>query len=149
MDNDYINFSNNFWEYYLDGMPQGITESSTTHNSIFIWAKSVPKGFDRGITFTVDSEAQTKEKTINLWKEGIVFDQYDAKRLISIHQDRLSKAKSNIINKILVKNPLLNEKENVISDLGVALNKQIDKDPNIYKNPKIKNNINEKLTELG
>ena len=110
-DDNYLNNADDIWNFYENGMPQEITQSSTAPACIFIIPQFIPKDKDPTITIPVVNRTKTVATLMEYQNQGYVFNKNDTKRTVSIHKRYLKDAKDNFINLILKNgNPFIDDK---------------------------------------
>jgi hypothetical protein len=100
-------------------------------------------------TIFVNTEKQLADELTGYLMQGYVFDVGDATVTCSIHQNRLRDARRDLLALLTASQRSVYQLQTVISNLGVALNMQIDKHPSVFGNKTLPDNINEKLRYLG
>lgn len=95
------------------------------------------------------SDEQVKAELYSLVDAGYAFTEQDVARTVSIHQNRLKEAKSKLLKEVLPKPYNAYARQDVVLNLGIALNLQVDIDPVIHGNITVGDNIAEKLRTLG
>jgi hypothetical protein len=135
--------------YHSHQMNEIFTVSSTATNCLVVNAKTFPAAGTSSVLLFYRSDDQVQAELCSLLETGYAFTEEDVSRTVSVHQSRLKEAKQRLLAEVLPKPFNAFAREDVIMNLGVALNLQVDVDPLIHNIPSIKDNILEKLWALG
>ncbi len=135
--------------YYEGTLKESITVSSTADSCIFSIARSYPPGSPSSVTIFVESETQLENELQSYANQGYCFSLEGTYTTRSIHQKRLRDARRKLLEIIGQKKPPVYDVQTAISNIGIALNTQINKDKMIQNNKSVGNNINSKLKAIG
>lgn len=134
--------------YHNNTFQVSMIESTTATTCVHIIPKKLPDNGYNDLTIFYHNDDQLKFELTSLLQQGYFFTSENVKRACSIHQLKLKEVKSILINNIIMQNPTPYDIQQVILLCGIALNLQIDKNPIIFNNQSICDNINHKLSEL-
>jgi len=135
--------------YHKRKLHQVVTESCTCGNALFISPQQIPPAGNSSIIIFAQNDSQMSFELLSLFDEGYYFEPKDVQCTRSLHQSRLHDAKELLISNVLINNPSVYDINRVISDMGIALNMQVDKNYLIYNQRSVPDNINQKLEILG
>ena len=135
-------------KYHQNQLDPIMTNSCTASSCLQVVPHFVPQNHADQILIVYKNDDALFLELKALFLQGYKFSDTDIKITQSIHQHRIRMAKEYLINNILGKNPTPFEIQEVVSQSGIALNLQIDKDIVLEKKYK-GNDINEKLKALG
>ena len=128
--------------YHSNRMKEELTVSSTA-GCLIVRVNDSP---GKSVDIPYRNDDQVVKDLGDLIKTGHIFSVDDVSLAVSIHQNRLQDAKAKLLNEVLRKPNNAYARQNVISDLGMALNLQIDKNPLVHN--KRVYDISEKLKLL-
>ncbi len=135
-------------KYHDYTLPVSMTESCTATSCVHIIPDKVPsKGF-ANLTVFFQNDNQFKTELMSLYDQGYEFSFGSVRVTCSVHQMRLRDAKEVLLRNVLEKNHTTYDIQKVISNCGIALNYQIDKNPVVFGNKGIKDDIYDKLKAL-
>jgi hypothetical protein len=133
--------------YRLYLLPVVTTVSTTCTSCIHIDASRSPPGCPSSVLIFCRDDEQIAAEANKLWLSGYRWTYKNISRTESLHQARLSRAKATLIQHVLP-NPIdPDHVHQVISEVGIALNEQVDLNP--VASSCASNDINSKLTALG
>jgi hypothetical protein len=124
------------------------TVLSTDCNLLYI-PSVAPDGSAKTHLVGLSVDKPVSESVLEILMDGYTFNPDDVRITDSRHQGLLREARTLLCSQVLTAaNPLPSVLEQVVSNLGIALNKQIDKDPCV-RNKGLKDDINAKLRAIG
>ncbi len=135
--------------YHSHKMKEVYTVSCTATNCLVVTPGKFPIAGTSSVVVFFKSDEQVKAELYSLLDTGYEFTERDVSRTVSIHQNRLKDAKLKLLTEVLTKPNNAYARQDVILNLGIALNLQVDIDPLIHGNNSIRESILEKLRVLG
>jgi len=131
--------------YHGNQMKEELAVSGTTEPSLCVKLYKSPGKS----VIPYNNNKQVAMALGSLIKTGHKFSVEDVSRIVSIHHGRLKEAKNILLSEVLPKLYNAPARQDVISNLGIALNKQVDQNRKIHNNKSVGDSINEKLQYLG
>ena len=132
--------------YRLHTLPAVTTVSATCTSCIHIAASQSPPGQASSVLIFCRDNDQIAAEAKRLWLSGYRWTFKNVSRTESLHQERLSRAKATLIQYVLPHPIDPDHVHQVISEVGIALNEQVDLNPVASC---ANDDINSKLQALG
>ena len=118
---------------YNNGLLKEVsTVLSTATDALVVNPVAIPLSGISSIAFEYTNEYDARKKLLSLFDAGYDYDVKDVERTCSIHQNHLRRARNHLIEKVLMlPQTSFFDLEEIIWRCGVAINKQVDKNPNV------------------
>ncbi len=130
-----------------DGNLREIPTVSSTGTNLIAVCSLVPE--QGTFLFLAGTTTDIRRNFEQLWDAGFKFDYTGIGRTCSLHQNKL-KVAFGVLAKALQKRSMeLQDKVEIIGNMGIALNLQIDLDPLWNVRTDVRDDINQKLSALG